>query len=44
MMDGGPSTLVQITRKYVEFAGDTAFLTQKIEGISLIERLEMGLK
>ena len=44
MMDGGPSTLTQITRKYVEFAGDNAFLSQKIEGVPLIERLEMGLK
>ena len=44
MMDGGPSTLLQITKKYVEFAGDTAFLRQKIEGVPLIDRLEKGLE
>ena len=44
MMDGGPSTLLQITRKYVEYAGDMAFLEEEIEGVPLIERMEKGIE
>ena len=43
MMFGGPSLLVQLTRKYVDFTGEKAFLLEKIEGTPLIDRLEKGL-
>ena len=41
---GGPSLMVQLAKKYVEFTGDEEFLSEHLEGVPLIERLEKGLR